>query len=174
MSPKKEIKTISTRNPRKPKNSQTRNQLPKLTKNELNSLMCIQVTEKGLRLKEPEITFPFRMWLDQKKQERVTDQTTEDQISPSKVSENNCQEEIENKKKLVTASRRREGISHENYYSKRLQGGLCNDEKEIKMYSTRRFILELYGRVINSPKKKRQDGIYYVADFIDIGEPKPS
>ncbi|EUD64187.1 hypothetical protein C922_05424 [Plasmodium inui San Antonio 1] len=98
MSPKKEIKTISSKKPKKPRNSQPRNRLPKLTKNELSSMMCIQVTERGLRLKEPEITFPFPMWLDQKKQEKVSDQATEDQMSPSEVGEANCQEESEKKK----------------------------------------------------------------------------
>ncbi|EUD63978.1 hypothetical protein C922_05639 [Plasmodium inui San Antonio 1] len=90
MSPKKEIRTISSRKPRRPRNSQSTNRLPKLTKNELSSMMCIQVTKEGLRLKEPEITFPFPMWLDRKKQEKVSEQPTEDPISPSKVSENNC------------------------------------------------------------------------------------
>ncbi|EUD63920.1 hypothetical protein C922_05699 [Plasmodium inui San Antonio 1] len=98
MSPKKEITTTSSRNPRKSTNSQKKNRLPKLTKNELSSMMCIQVTKGGLRLKEPEITFPFTMWLNQKKQDTVSEQPTEDRISPSKVSENNCQEEIETKK----------------------------------------------------------------------------
>ncbi|EUD64025.1 hypothetical protein C922_05591 [Plasmodium inui San Antonio 1] len=95
MSPKKEIRTISSRKPRKPRNSQPRNRLPKLTDNELSSMMCIQVTKEGLRLKEPEITFPFPLWLDQKNQGKVSDQVTEDQISPSKVSQGNCQEESE-------------------------------------------------------------------------------
>ncbi|EUD63815.1 hypothetical protein C922_05804 [Plasmodium inui San Antonio 1] len=98
MSPKKEITTTSSRKPRKPRNSQKKNRLPKLTRNELSSMMCIQVTKEGLQLKQPEITFPFPMWLDQKEQEKVSDQVTKDQISPSKVSENNCQEEIEKNK----------------------------------------------------------------------------
>ncbi|EUD64017.1 hypothetical protein C922_05600 [Plasmodium inui San Antonio 1] len=98
MSPKREIRTISSKKPRKPRNSQTRSRLPKLTKNELCSMMCIKVTEGGLRLKEPEITFPFPMWLNRKKQDTVSEQPKEDPIPPSKVSENNCQEKIETKK----------------------------------------------------------------------------
>ncbi|EUD63873.1 hypothetical protein C922_05744 [Plasmodium inui San Antonio 1] len=98
MTPKKEIRTISSKKPKKPRNSKSTNRHPKLTKSELSSMMCIQVTKQGLRLKEPEITFPFPMWLDQKNQERVSDQHTKDQISPSKVSEGNCQEESETKK----------------------------------------------------------------------------
>ncbi|EUD63996.1 hypothetical protein C922_05618 [Plasmodium inui San Antonio 1] len=98
MSPKKQIRTISSKKPRKPRNSQTRSRLPKLTKNEFSTMMCIQVTKGGLRLKEPEITFPFPMWLDKRKQEKVSDQATENQISPSKISENRCQEESEKKK----------------------------------------------------------------------------
>ncbi|EUD64084.1 hypothetical protein C922_05533 [Plasmodium inui San Antonio 1] len=98
MGPKKELTSISSKKPRKPRNSKPRNRLPKLTKNELCSMMCIKVTEGGLRLKEPEITFPFPMWLNKKKQDTVSEQPIEDPISPSKVSENNCQEQIETKK----------------------------------------------------------------------------
>ncbi|EUD63841.1 hypothetical protein C922_05780 [Plasmodium inui San Antonio 1] len=98
MSPKKEITTTSSKNPRKPRNPQTRNRLPKLTKNELSSMMCIRVTKEGLRLKEPEITFPFTMSLNKKNQDTVSEQPTENPISPSRVSKNNCQEKIETKK----------------------------------------------------------------------------
>ncbi|EUD63928.1 hypothetical protein C922_05691 [Plasmodium inui San Antonio 1] len=98
MSPKKEITTISSKEPRKPKNTQPRNRLPKLSKNELSTMMCIQVTERGLRLKELEITFPFPIWLDPRKRKKVSEQPKDDRISPSKVSENNYQEQIETKK----------------------------------------------------------------------------
>ncbi|EUD64217.1 hypothetical protein C922_05396 [Plasmodium inui San Antonio 1] len=98
MSPKKEIRTISSKKPRKPNNSKPRNRLPKLTKNELSSMMCIQVTKEGLRLREPKITFPFPLLLTKKSEDTVSEQPTKDPISPSKVSENNCQEQIETNK----------------------------------------------------------------------------
>ncbi|EUD63982.1 hypothetical protein C922_05634 [Plasmodium inui San Antonio 1] len=98
MSPKEEITNTSTRKPRKPRNSQKKNRAPKLTANELSSMMCIQVTKEGIRLKKPKIKFPFPMWLDPKKGERISDPREKDRISPSKVSEDNCQEQIKTKK----------------------------------------------------------------------------
>lgn len=92
MTPKKELEMMSSKNTKEKKNPQHNPGGLKLTHKELSSMMCIQITKEGLRLKKPEIP-PLYNYPVFPKAEAVPDQPTKPLISPPKVIEDTSDEE---------------------------------------------------------------------------------
>ncbi|EUD63475.1 hypothetical protein C922_05844 [Plasmodium inui San Antonio 1] len=92
MTPKKELEKMSSKNTKEKKNPQPSLGGLKLTPRELSSMMCIQITKEGLRLKKPEIT-PLYNYPVFPEIEAVPVQQTKPLISPPKVIEDTSDEE---------------------------------------------------------------------------------
>ncbi|EUD64220.1 hypothetical protein C922_05399 [Plasmodium inui San Antonio 1] len=92
MTPKKELEMMSSKKTKEKNNPRPSPGGLKLTQKELSSMMCIQITKEGLRLKKPEIP-PLYNYPVFPKTETVPVQPTEHLISPPKVIEDTSDEE---------------------------------------------------------------------------------
>ncbi|EUD64056.1 hypothetical protein C922_05563 [Plasmodium inui San Antonio 1] len=92
MTPKKELEMMSSKNTKEKNKPQPSPRGLKLTHKELSSMMCIQITKEGLRLKKPEIP-PLYNYPVFPKTGAVPVQPTEPVISPPKVIEDTSDEE---------------------------------------------------------------------------------